>query len=62
MASIIVSEREMGRIHDHLFEKYPWLCRKNTAYVANVVGAYVLKYDKKFEKDIKEALSNGTSL
>lgn len=53
----VVSEKEMGKIHRHLFEKYPWLHRTNTAYHATVVRAYNLEYDTRFEEDIKEALA-----
>lgn len=54
---IRVTEEQMRRIHDHLFKKYPWLGRKNTAYEAECVSFYDLKFDKRFYQDIKEAIS-----
>ena len=54
---IRVTEEQMRRIHDYLFKKYPWLGRKNTAYEAECVSFYDLKFDKRFYQDIKEAIS-----
>lgn len=54
--TITVTEEQFARIHAHLFSKYPWLYRKNTAYTAELVSKYRLTVDKRFINDIKEVL------
>lgn len=55
MKTITVTESQMDRIKSHLFEKYSWLHRKNTAYTARLISSYQLTFDESFEKDIMEA-------
>ena len=56
MKTIRVTDEQMFNIHKHLFEKYPWLYRKNEAYAAELVSAWDVTYDERFEKDIEEVL------
>lgn len=54
--TITVTEEQFARIHAHLFSKYPWLYRKNTAYTAELVAKYRLTVNGHFINDIKEVL------
>ena len=54
--SIIVSESQMQKIREHLFNKYPYLNRKNDAYKAKMIVRYELDYSDKFDADIAEII------
>lgn len=54
--SIIVSEKQMQEIKEHLFSKYPYLYRKNTAYKVKMIVRYKLYYPARFEADITEII------
>lgn len=54
---IRVTDEQMGRIRDHLYNNYPWLYRENTAYTAELISVWEVEFDQKFEKDIKKALA-----
>lgn len=55
--TITVTEQQMGKIRDHLYSKYPWLYRKNTAFTAELISVWKVKFDPRFEQDIKDAIA-----
>jgi hypothetical protein len=54
---ITATEEQMASIRERLFNKYPYLYRKNTAYTAELISVYKVEVDDKFADDIKEAIS-----
>ena len=57
MKTMDLTQEQLVRVHSHLFKKYPWLRKGNSAYRAELISLYRVSYDEKFEDDIKEALS-----
>ena len=50
--SVVVSEEKMREIKKHLFAKYPYLHRKNTAYEVKMIVSYEITYSVNFDADI----------
>ena len=62
MKTIRVTDEQMFAIHKHLFEHYPWLHRNNEAYTAELVSAWDLTYDERFEKDILDIINKNVTI
>ena len=54
---MLVDESQMAAVRSHLFKKYPYLSRKNTAYTAKLISTYEIEFEEKWLEEIKSALS-----
>lgn len=51
---VYLTDKQMRKLADKVKEKYPWTCRKNTIYTAELVSVWKVEITDKHAELIKE--------